>query len=604
MFLALVSVVDVILIPTAKPLPNSLFLYKSHTSLRDSYRFVNERQGLRMLPYSTKWGKLPQLQLPSSMVTKGVLNLPTADIRVLVVLMHIHRSRFIQRTHDDIDASVKVTRKVLMDRTGLQSATTISHAVKSLEEAGFVSILRDRKGSTKHGAVSSEYFLRQPGVEGFIPLTSGRNILGPLNITYFTIPTCLITDAERWSLARLEASEVRLYIAMLWAANYDRSLEIKRTNVQLYCLAKLTLATFKTALESLQDKGLINVTQNDSGRMLTVVLCNPGSGEPIHLSDGNEENDPENYSTTDAKSVTRRLNLNTANVEQREQLLRESVPEGDPVIPQSNGDLLILCPFHGDNKPSCSVSPRKSCFHCFACKAKGTYTELIAKLTGVPIGSAIKLRAKSMGLTAEFRDPDSNAIAIYDYYDVNSKLLKRVLRYPNHENGDKRITQRKPLKGGWIYEANGLGPMLYNAHLIEFYGTIAIVEGEKDCDTVNALKLNGRGSGTLGITSGSATSWDSTLAKSLRGKVVVILPDNDEAGRAYAADVSASLDAEQIKHKTVSFAGTGAKDVSDYIALGKTAEDLVKLIDSEWVGMPDGSRPGVAAELVDEVTPI
>ena len=144
------------------------------------------------------------------MVTKGVLGLPTADIRVLVALMHIHRSRFIQRKQDDTDASVKITRELLMEWTGYTTPTTISLAVKSLEVAGFVSILRDRKGSTKRGAVSSEYFLRQPGVDGFIPLTSGRNILGPLNITYFTIPTCLITDTAHWSLARLEGSEVRL----------------------------------------------------------------------------------------------------------------------------------------------------------------------------------------------------------------------------------------------------------------------------------------------------------------------------------------------------------------------------------------------------------
>ena len=40
----------------------------------------------------------------------------------------------------------------------------------------------------------------------------------------------------------------------------------------------------------------------------------------------------------------------------------------------------------------------------------------------------------------------------------------------------------------------------------------------------------------------------------------------------------ASLGAENIRYKTVSFAGTGAKDVTEYLMDGYTAEELVQLI--------------------------
>jgi hypothetical protein len=75
------------------------------------------------------------------------------------------------------------------------------------------------------------------------------------------------------------------------------------------------------------------------------------------------------------------------------------------------------------------------------------------------------------------------------------------------------------------------------------------------------------------------------------------MPDNDAPGEAYAEAVRASLDAENIKYKTVSFAGTGTKDVTEYLENGHTAEELVQLIDSDWVGMPDGTHPATPNEL-------
>jgi hypothetical protein len=73
-------------------------------------------------------------------------------------------------------------------------------------------------------------------------------------------------------------------------------------------------------------------------------------------------------------------------------------------------------------------------------------------------------------------------------------------------------------------------------------------------------------------------------------QLVILMRDNDVAGEAYAEAVRASLDAENIKYKTVSFAGTGAKDVTEYLGNGRTTEELVHLIDSDWVRMPDGTQ--------------
>ena len=139
--------------------------------------------------------------------------------------------------------------------------------------------------------------------------------------------------------------------------------------------------------------------------------------------------------------------------------------------------------------------------------------------------------------------------------------------------------------------------MLYNAHRLMAAGTVVIVEGEKDEDSITNLHLGGYGGETIGVTSGGSRSWHVKLAKQLRDKVVIVMPDNDVPGEAYAEAVRTSLDAEKIKFKTVSFAGTGAKDVSEYLENGHSAKQLVQLIDRDWVRMPDGTPPAISNEL-------
>jgi DNA primase len=67
------------------------------------------------------------------------------------------------------------------------------------------------------------------------------------------------------------------------------------------------------------------------------------------------------------------------------------------------------------------------------------------------------------------------------------------------------------------------------------------------------------------------------------------MPDADEAGKRYEANVVASLRARNIEQRIVSFADSGAKDVSEFIEQGGKREDLVKRIGSDWVQTTEGS---------------
>lgn len=186
------------------------------------------------------------------------------------------------------------------------------------------------------------------------------------------------------------------------------------------------------------------------------------------------------------------------------------------MIDQENGDITICCPFHHDSTPSCSVSPKKRCFHCFGCKEKGTLTHLAMKLQGVSKGEAIQHRAATAQLDVEYHDPDSKAEAKYSYEDSQGRLLKPVLRYP-----DKKFVQRQPTPNGWVYDTKGVRPTLYNLPRLEFARTVVITEGEKDADRVTSLKLlDATRSEMVATTSGSSDSWLDKLANALIGKRV------------------------------------------------------------------------------------
>ena len=129
--------------------------------------------------------------------------------------------------------------------------------------------------------------------------------------------------------------------------------------------------------------------------------------------------------------------------------------------------------------------------------------------------------------------------------------------------------------------------MLYNMQLQEIANTVCITEGEKDADTVTDLHLQGPYGLIIGMTSGGAESWDTQLAKHLRGKRVILMPDADTAGAKFAESIKASLDAEKIRYRVVTFQDAGAKDVTEFME-NHTSEELLSRIGPDWANLPDG----------------
>jgi len=166
-------------------------------------------------------------------------------------------------------------------------------------------------------------------------------------------------------------------------------------------------------------------------------------------------------------------------------------------------------------------------------------------------------------------------IKIYDYFDQGGKPVFQVCRLE-----PKSFRQRRPDgKGGWIWKMDGVPRVPYRLPEVLQAEEVAVVEGEKDADALS----------TLGVIAtcnpGGAGKWRTEFREFFRGKKVVILPDNDEPGRAHAQNVALNLHGVAAVVKLVELPGLPDKgDVSDWIKAGGTKEQLLLLAEKapEW----------------------
>jgi len=168
---------------------------------------------------------------------------------------------------------------------------------------------------------------------------------------------------------------------------------------------------------------------------------------------------------------------------------------------------------------------------------------------------------------------EKRIVATYDYLDESGQLLYQVVKYE-----PKDFRQRRPDgKGGWIWNLNGVKSVLYrlpellSAPMQDF---VIICEGEKDCDQLFEL-------GFIATTnSGGAGKWLNEYNKYFESRLVVIIPDNDSAGKKHAEQVANSLYGTAGEIRIVELPDLPEKgDVSDWFDAGHDKSELIKLID-------------------------
>jgi hypothetical protein len=253
--------------------------------------------------------------------------------------------------------------------------------------------------------------------------------------------------------------------------------------------------------------------------------------------------------------------------------------------PAGDREWKARCPAHEDRKPSLSISEGADGRVLMICRA----------------GCEIKAVLAEHGLTLRDLFPESprrsgrntasskRIVAKYDYPDASGKLLFQTVRYD-----PKDFKQRRPNGNDWIWNLNGIEPVLFRlpqiTKAIREGLEIFLVEGEKD-----VLVLDEHGLAATCNPMG-AKKWRDSYSETLRGAEVVIVADKDEKGREHAQLVASKL------HGIAKFVrvleppevnGKKIKDSADYFAAGGTIEQLVAFAAAapEWAPGQDSAPP-------------
>jgi putative DNA primase/helicase len=192
----------------------------------------------------------------------------------------------------------------------------------------------------------------------------------------------------------------------------------------------------------------------------------------------------------------------------------------------------------------------------------------------------------------------SHIVAAYDYRDEAGELLFQVCPLD-----PKDFRQRRPVEGGgWSWSVKGIRQVPYRLPSLVAADPATpafIPEGEQDVDRLHSLGL------VATCNAGGASKWKRCHAEHLHGRRIIILPDNDQAGRDHTTAVAKSLVGVATSVKFIELPGLPDKgDVSDWLDAGGTAAGLLDLAAAapEWT--PPASSTRAKTPAVEPALPL
>ena len=265
-----------------------------------------------------------------------------------------------------------------------------------------------------------------------------------------------------------------------------------------------------------------------------------------------------------------------------------------PNIQNGAGDeYKSVCPFHEDDDPSLFANTQTGLFQCFGCKTSGDPFDFYAKINGLSIKADFNQILKGIGgdfglsgngqpKRKKAEKAKSKISATYDYTDAKGGFLYQVVRMI-----PKDFRQRtKDSNGKWLWTVKGIEKVLYRLSEVLEAEQVILTEGEKDADNVRALGM------VASTCVGGAEKWRDNYNDALKGRDIVILPDNDEPGRKHAEMVAMSISKVVKSIKIIELPGLLEKgDVSDWIGSGGTKEALQDLIYQADHWEPEEAEP-------------
>ena len=168
------------------------------------------------------------------------------------------------------------------------------------------------------------------------------------------------------------------------------------------------------------------------------------------------------------------------------------------------------------------------------------------------------------------------------YRDEKGEPCYGVVRYEDGSASYQRYVGFGDLGPRYKPGLAGRRRILYNLREVIAAKVVLFVEGEKKADILTELRLSDSNGKPVAITTtGGADSWRIEHVEYLMGKRLVFLPDTDEPGQRYSADVQASLQRAGIDFQVVDFDDYG-KDFRDYLTMHGMV-GLLRFIECDWL---------------------
>jgi putative DNA primase/helicase len=240
----------------------------------------------------------------------------------------------------------------------------------------------------------------------------------------------------------------------------------------------------------------------------------------------------------------------------------------------------VRCPGPGHSCDDRSLSVRPDCaapdgflVHSFAGDDAIVCKDFVRGKLGLERHGATQGHGKVNGKTNGVGTP-KRIIETYDYVGPGGELRFQVCRFE-----PKDFRQRRPNgKGGWIWNMKGVEHTLYRqAEIIEAIASnhiVAIVEGERDVNNLAAVGV------IATCNAGGAGKWRAEYNEVFRGADVILVPDNDDAGRGHVHRIGTALSGVAERLRILALPDLPLKgDASDWLAAGGTREqwdDLVR----------------------------
>ena len=265
------------------------------------------------------------------------------------------------------------------------------------------------------------------------------------------------------------------------------------------------------------------------------------------------------------------------------------------------------CTFHNDKHPSLAIKGGK--FKCFtkSCGASGDLIDFVARKEGLTNIEAIKecLKILNLNYTIEktkldklreyietnnkewYKDSSYKLEDVYFYLDKEGNPVLAKIKYKNTDTGKKQFSQANIVDSGDFYKLDYKSEkinLIYNMprvlKSIQENREIFLVEGEKDA--LNLQRL-----GLTATTCRDINSVDNTVLEPLRNSKLIILADNDEAGRLHLKNIKNRLFNRVLSFKVPFIKETHKEkdtkqDISDFIEAkfneGYQSKDIRKMI--------------------------